>query len=399
MWVYIWNRLPSEYQEVEYIQSSWTQWIDTLFTPTPKTKISIDMQFTSTATQQRLFWVWTPSTSYMTFNAYINWSTQWSRAVQNGEWTWQSTGVSADTTRHIFELDNSTYKIYTNWTQVHSSSNSTTSTTSCSHSLPLLANYYEWWVYSQASAKLYWCKLWDNWTLVRDFIPCYRKSDSVVGLYDLVNNQFYTNSWTGTFSKWSDVNTYRESSLKNAYIGEVYEYSYDFRNKSSTILTNDWWTVGANTTIDSNGIISSSYSSTTHLIWKSIANAKKMVLTCWLYNAINMNSSYWLWATTSSVGTHYISFYEGASSSDNSSLALDWAAVQQFLQQEPSWQSEWTYTLDFENLTYNFEYAGVTKSWTMTQTQADNIRNNNTALRIATQWTWRIQYIKIFVWL
>ncbi len=44
------------------------------------------------------------------------------------------------------------------------------------------------------------------------------------------------------------------SELKNAYIGEVYEYSYDFRNKSSTILTNDGWTVTWSPTFNSNGM-------------------------------------------------------------------------------------------------------------------------------------------------
>lgn len=37
-------------------------------------------------------------------------------------------------------------------------------------------------------------------TLVRDFIPCYRNSDNEVGLYDLVNNVFYTNQGTGVFT-------------------------------------------------------------------------------------------------------------------------------------------------------------------------------------------------------
>ena len=32
-----------------------------------------------------------------------------------------------------------------------------------------------------------------NGTLVRDFIPCYRNSDNEIGLYDLVNDIFYTN--------------------------------------------------------------------------------------------------------------------------------------------------------------------------------------------------------------
>jgi hypothetical protein len=40
---------------------------------------------------------------------------------------------------------------------------------------------------------------------VRDFIPVYRKSDSVVGMYDSVNDVFYTNKWSGSFTKWPDL--------------------------------------------------------------------------------------------------------------------------------------------------------------------------------------------------
>ena len=48
--------------------------------------------------------------------------------------------------------------------------------------------------------KIYGLKLWSNNILVRDFIPCYRKSDNKVGMYDIVNNQFYTNADTSRFA-------------------------------------------------------------------------------------------------------------------------------------------------------------------------------------------------------
>ena len=35
--------------------------------------------------------------------------------------------------------------------------------------------------------------------MVRDLIPCYRKVDNVAGMYDLVNDVFYTNEGTGEF--------------------------------------------------------------------------------------------------------------------------------------------------------------------------------------------------------
>ena len=56
-----------------------------------------------------------------------------------------------------------------------------------------------------AKMKLYVCKMYEGNTLTRNFVPCYRKSDNVIGLYDLVGEKFYTNSGSGTFKKGSDV--------------------------------------------------------------------------------------------------------------------------------------------------------------------------------------------------
>lgn len=37
-------------------------------------------------------------------------------------------------------------------------------------------------------------------------IPCYRKADNVIGMYDLVSETFYTSTTSGTFIKGADVN-------------------------------------------------------------------------------------------------------------------------------------------------------------------------------------------------
>ena len=41
--------------------------------------------------------------------------------------------------------------------------------------------------------KVWFCKIYDDGALVRDFVPVVRKSDEVAGFYDTVNNQFYGN--------------------------------------------------------------------------------------------------------------------------------------------------------------------------------------------------------------
>lgn len=209
-------KLPSEYQEVEYIQSTATnpgsassswQYIDTWFTHTPNTKVEIDYQFSWLETQQRIFGTETTNSSYSTFVTYINWSTQRARATKDWTWNWQTTSVSADTSRHTFILDKSTYQIYTNWTQIYSWNNAYTITKNWEFPLAIFATRNTDYVgyIEHASAKLYSCKIWDNSVLVRDFVPCYRKADGEIWLYDLVNDVFYTNDGSGTFIKGSDV--------------------------------------------------------------------------------------------------------------------------------------------------------------------------------------------------
>lgn len=53
--------------------------------------------------------------------------------------------------------------------------------------------------------KIYKFKLYDGNNIVRNFVPCYRKSDNEAGMYDTVNNIFYTNVGDGDFVVGADV--------------------------------------------------------------------------------------------------------------------------------------------------------------------------------------------------
>jgi hypothetical protein len=52
---------------------------------------------------------------------------------------------------------------------------------------------------------LYEFKLYNNGELVENFVPCYRVSDGVIGLYDIILGNFYTNQGTGTIAKGRDI--------------------------------------------------------------------------------------------------------------------------------------------------------------------------------------------------
>lgn len=47
--------------------------------------------------------------------------------------------------------------------------------------------------------------IWDNDVMIRNLIPCYRISDRKPGMYDIVNDVFYTNAGEGEFSYGPDV--------------------------------------------------------------------------------------------------------------------------------------------------------------------------------------------------
>lgn len=198
------SRLPSAYQEVEYIQSSWTQYIDTLFKFT-QTTWWIDIKFRPT----NLSWAWS---DYRLMGSYVDnkrpfliycgstaprlWVgsvTQqlWTIAVNN-DYALKATVSTAWTCNYTFNWTSSSFTY--SWTIVNN------------YNIALFANNDVWTIWQYWSWRLYYLKITDWTTLVRDFVPCYRKLDSVIWLYDLANSAFYINSWSWTFTKWWNVN-------------------------------------------------------------------------------------------------------------------------------------------------------------------------------------------------
>lgn len=85
-----------------------------------------------------------------------------------------------------------------------------------------------------SNIKMYYFKIYDNNILVRDFVPCYRKSDNVIGLYDKVNNTFYTNAGTGTFLKGNDVKlTVKDKAQVNTIYGNSVVENQQFKINST----------------------------------------------------------------------------------------------------------------------------------------------------------------------
>lgn len=199
--IYVWNTLVRPtfkdlYQEVEYIQSTWTQYINTSIAASDTKWVYMKLSTQDRSTDLVYFWAsaW-GDTRFVIWNAsnqmYIAWNSK------------NNVSISANT---IYEVKNNYLndrKIYLNTSLVTSSL--WTLSSSNTYNVKIFAWNYSWNTSFNCKIRLYSLKISDSGNIIADFVPCYRKSDSVIWLYDLVNNQFYTNAWSWTFTKWSDV--------------------------------------------------------------------------------------------------------------------------------------------------------------------------------------------------
>ena len=191
--------LPSGYKAAEYIRGFGKQYIDTGFKPDTNTRA--DVQFDVESAPK----IWEPlfgsrkSGSEKKF--YIVYNKQkdvWSCNI--GASSAYEPEYPAAVGEHLFSINKTTFTL-------DGYSQSTVSATSFEKSY----NAYIFSINDNGSAmnisqanltmKLYSLKIWDNGTLVRDFVPCVNK-DGEAGLYDITpgaEKKFYSNDGTGTF--------------------------------------------------------------------------------------------------------------------------------------------------------------------------------------------------------
>lgn len=188
--------LPSEYQQVEYLESTGTQYIDTGFKPTGNTKVKIKVQLpTQTNVQQGIFGVRPGDTAR--FGVITGTRVDALRVNYNtgGALGGTTTSIPNFNATNINEIEQSNKLIVNdvlirevNKTSFQSSVN-----------LYLFANNNLGTPQFVMQGMIWYCKIWDNDVLVRNFISC-KNPSNVAGMYDTVNGVFYTNAGTGTFN-------------------------------------------------------------------------------------------------------------------------------------------------------------------------------------------------------
>lgn len=218
--------LPSGYKQLEYIQSTGTQYINTGFQPNQNTRVTATAYLTPSDAGTWLFGARNAnSDSTFGFLSYEN-------AYRSDYNTDQNKTIPA-TYSDPFEIDKNK-----NQTQINGETEATSSvgTFQCNYPLILFANNTGGSISGGGSGKIYQLSIYDNGTMVRMFIPCINP-DGEIGLYDAANGQFYGNSGTGVFiggpeivtpdpEPPSDPYTWYESdvptsSLLSAYLANV----------------------------------------------------------------------------------------------------------------------------------------------------------------------------------
>ena len=178
------------YTKLDYIEATGSQYIDTGFYAKPTTAIEIDHEFTDLTVQQRLW----GCIGDLYYQSYINGSGRYAYAYQNSSGNWVNTQQTTRTERHIAKLDGKNGKYQLDG--IYSVNLSGGPTNTATNTLWLTGYDNAGTPTNLASIKVYSCKIWDNGTLVRDYIPV-KNNNNIAGLYDLVNEQFY-HSGSGT---------------------------------------------------------------------------------------------------------------------------------------------------------------------------------------------------------
>lgn len=172
------------YQWLDYVESSGTQYINTGFSPTSNSRIVIRA---SSSGPYSVYGMTGDGTSFnLTGNGngmYYYWGGQAASTISN----WFNQVHTFEQNKNVCYVDGSSYHTY--------------SATTWSTSLPifLFARNNNGSVNDiGGTVRIYSCQLYENGTLMRDYVPCISPSGKV-GLYDKVTKRFYGNSGTGNF--------------------------------------------------------------------------------------------------------------------------------------------------------------------------------------------------------
>lgn len=190
--------LPSGYTQLEYIESTGTQYVDTGVRQNQNSRVVVDFQLVSVPAGSYA-WIFEgrdtgPKNRHSVYatKSNGNWYGGYGSASKNTNIPYDlSVRITADFNKNVLKIGNTSITFAQ---EVFQSSTSTV-LFGCSTG-GTIAHY--------AQAKLFGCRFFDGDTLLRDFVPC-KNATGAVGLYDIVGAQFYANAGTGAFTAGPEI--------------------------------------------------------------------------------------------------------------------------------------------------------------------------------------------------
>lgn len=202
--------LPVEYQQVEYVKSDGNQWINAqvVFNEGDTAGQVVDVQFLDTSMR------WCGANWFLQYGFDPNYVNTHDRAIVRQQ------------------FNNKNLKTFVNGTLISDQTFERSMPANIGTGVFRLGDSNGSWYETQydsshpSSQILYSLKIYKNSALMRDFVPCYKKSSGEIGLFDLVSTSFFANEGTSPLIKGDDVNvvdgTRDYNTLEKANIPDYY---------------------------------------------------------------------------------------------------------------------------------------------------------------------------------
>lgn len=190
--------LPDGYTQLMYLESTGTQYIDTGIKPNQDSSISAGYMLTGEISGNVFVMGCTNTADSNRMN------NGFTRMLSPNRVGWGGTTAGSLITITTPTVANTQYNIRFDGRVI--SINDTVVATSTSTD-PWSANFNAY-VFARNTAgtmssgfvgRFYYFRMYDGDTLALDLIPCRRESDGMVGMYDIVNNEFHERRGTGNF--------------------------------------------------------------------------------------------------------------------------------------------------------------------------------------------------------
>lgn len=191
------SEVPSGYTQLKYVESSGTQAINTGVAPTLETKLQIQGYYLEgNQAYYPLGGCTNPPVAVCSVNAVG--SNNAYNSFGNAVDKMLNSPYAPFDEAPLHTIDKTQVVVVSAITKTLAL-NATTMNGSLNTRICLFARGNDGNIERNSKCRIFRAKIWENGTLLRDFVPALENATEEVGMYDIVNNVFYRNVGTGVF--------------------------------------------------------------------------------------------------------------------------------------------------------------------------------------------------------